>query len=236
GHSAGETVDVIVTFPEDYQAADLAGKEAKFVTTIHEVKAKELPELDDEFVKDVSEFDTLDEYKKDIKEHLEKDNEQRQLVEKQNKSVEALIDATEITVPESMIDNEVNRQFQDFARRVQQMGLNTDQYFQITNTSEEDVKNELRANAELKVKGDLVLEKYIEKEAIESTEEELDEQLKEFAKVYGQDDEEKFIEEFKNSPNVEFLKEDIKRKKALEKLVENTKFETKKAEETKEDK
>ena len=155
----------------------------------------------------------------------EKDNEQRQLVEKQNKSVEALIDATEITVPESMIDNEVNRQFQDFARRVQQMGLNTDQYFQITNTSEEDVKNELRSNAELKVKGDLVLERYIEKEAIESTEEE-----------YGQDDEEKFIEEFKNSPNVEFLKEDIKRKKALEKLVENTKFETKKAEETKEDK
>ena len=147
-----------------------------------------------------------------------------------------MIDATEITVPESMIDNEVNRQFQDFARRVQQMGLNTDQYFQITNTSEEDVKNELRANAELKVKGDLVLEKYIEKEAIESTDEELDEQLKEFAKVYGQDDEEKFIEEFKNSPNVEFLKEDIKRKKALEKLVEITKFETKKAEETKEDK
>ena len=115
------------------------------------------------------------------------------------------------------------------------MGLNTDQYFQITNTSEEDVKNELRANAELKVKGDLVLEKYIEKEAIESTDEELDEQLKEFAKVYGKDDEEKFIEEFKNSPNVEFLKEDIKRKKALEKLVENTKFEIKKSEE-KEDK
>ena len=221
---------------EDYHEDSLKGQDAKFECKINSIKEKVLPELDDEFVKDVSEFDTLDEYKKDIKEHLEKDNEQRQLVEKQNKSVEALIDATEITVPESMIDNEVNRQFQDFARRVQQMGLNTDQYFQITNTSEEDVKNELRANAELKVKGDLVLEKYIEKEAIESTDEELDEQLKEFAKVYGQDDEEKFIEDFKNSPNVEFLKEDIKRKKALEKLVENTKFETKKAEETKEDK
>ncbi len=236
GHNVGDEFDVNVKFPEDYHEDSLKGQDAKFECKINSIKEKVLPELDDEFVKDVSEFDTLDEYKKDIKEHLEKDNEQRQLVEKQNKSVEALIDATEITVPESMIDNEVNRQFQDFARRVQQMGLNTDQYFQITNTSEEDVKNELRANAELKVKGDLVLEKYIEKEAIESTDEELDEQLKEFAKVYGQDDEEKFIEEFKNSPNVEFLKEDIKRKKALEKLVEITKFETKKAEDTKEDK
>jgi len=236
GHNVGDEFDVNVKFPEDYHEDSLKGQDAKFECKINSIKEKVLPELDDEFVKDVSEFDPLDEYKKDIKEHLEKDNEQRQLVEKQNKSVEALIDATEITVPESMIDNEVNRQFQDFARRVQQMGLNTDQYFQITNTSEEDVKNELRSNAELKVKGDLVLEKYIEKEAIESTEEELDEQLKEFAKVYGQDDEEKFIEEFKNSPNVEFLKEDIKRKKALEKLVEITKFETKKAEETKEDK
>ena len=236
GHNVGDEFDVNVKFPEDYHEDSLKGQDAKFECKINSIKEKVLPELDDEFVKDVSEFDTLDEYKKDIKEHLEKDNEQRQLVEKQNKSVEALIDATEITVPESMIDNEVNRQFQDFARRVQQMGLNTDQYFQITNTSEEDVKNELRANAELKVKGDLVLEKYIEKEAIESTDEELDEQLKEFAKVYGQDDEEKFIEEFKNSPNVEFLKEDIKRKKALEKLVEITKFETKKSEETKEDK
>lgn len=236
GHNVGDEFDVNVKFPEDYHEDSLKGQDAKFECKINSIKEKVLPELDDEFVKDVSEFDTLDEYKKDIKEHLEKDNEQRQLVEKQNKSVEALIDATEITVPESMIDNEVNRQFQDFARRVQQMGLNTDQYFQITNTSEEDVKNELRANAELKVKGDLVLEKYIEKEAIESTDEELDGQLKEFAKVYGQDDEEKFIEEFKNSPNVEFLKEDIKRKKALEKLVEITKFETKKAEETKEDK
>ena len=230
GHNAGDEFDVNVKFPEDYHEDSLKGKDAKFECKINSIKEKVLPELDDEFVKDVSEFDTLDEYKKDIKEHLEKDNEQRQLVEKQNKSVEALIEATEISVPESMIDNEVNRQFQDFARRVQQMGLNTDQYFQITNTSEEDVKNELRANAELKVKGDLVLEKYIEKEAIESTDEELDEQLKEFAKVYGKDDEEKFIEEFKNSPNVEFLKEDIKRKKALEKLVENTKFEIKKAE------
>ena len=236
GHNVGDEFDVNVKFPEDYHEDSLKGQDAKFECKINSIKEKVLPELDDEFVKDVSEFDTLDEYKKDIKEHLEKDNEQRQLVEKQNKSVEALIDATEITVPESMIDNEVNRQFQDFARRVQQMGLNTDQYFQITNTSEEDVKNELRSNAELKVKGDLVLEKYIEKENIESTDEELDEQLKEFAKVYGQDDEEKFIEEFKNSPNVEFLKEDIKRKKALEKLVENTKFETKKAEDTKEDK
>lgn len=235
GHNAGDEFDVNVKFPEDYHEDSLKGKDAKFECKINSIKEKVLPELDDEFVKDVSEFDTLDEYKKDIKEHLEKDNEQRQLVEKQNKAVEALIEATEISVPESMIDNEVNRQFQDFARRVQQMGLNTDQYFQITNTSEEDVKNELRANAELKVKGDLVLEKYIEKEAIESTDEELDEQLKEFAKVYGKDDEEKFIEEFKNSPNVEFLKEDIKRKKALEKLVENTKFEIKKAEE-KEDK
>lgn len=235
GHNAGDEFDVNVKFPEDYHEDSLKGKDAKFECKINSIKEKVLPELDDEFVKDVSEFDTLDEYKKDIKEHLEKDNEQRQLVEKQNKSVEALIEATEISVPESMIDNEVNRQFQDFARRVQQMGLNTDQYFQITNTSEEDVKNELRANSELKVKGDLVLEKYIEKENIESTDEELDEQLKEFAKVYGKDDEEKFIEEFKNSPNVEFLKEDIKRKKALEKLVENTKFEIKKAED-KEDK
>ncbi|MBS5941993.1 MAG: trigger factor [Finegoldia magna] len=236
GHNVGDEFDVNVKFPEDYHEDSLKGQDAKFECKINSIKEKVLPELDDEFVKDVSEFDTLDEYKKDIKEHLEKDNEQRQLVEKQNKSVEALIDATEISVPESMIDNEVNRQFQDFARRVQQMGLNTDQYFQITNTSEEDVKNELRSNAELKVKGDLVLEKYIEKENIESTDEELDEQLKEFAKVYGQDDEEKFIEEFKNSPNVEFLKEDIKRKKALEKLVEITKFEAKKAEDTKEDK
>ncbi len=230
GHKAGEEFDVNVKFPEDYHEASLKGKDAKFECKINSIKEKIMPELDDEFVKDVSEFDTLDEYKKDIKEHLEKDNEQRLLVDKQNKSVEALIEATELDVPKSMIDHEVDHQFNDFARRVQQMGINTDQYFQITNTSEEDVRNELRANAELKVKGDLVLEKYIEVEKIEATDEELDEKLQEFAKIYGKDDEEKFINEFKNSPNVEYLKEDIRRKKALDKLVENTKFETKKSE------
>ncbi|MDY6065985.1 MAG: trigger factor [Finegoldia sp.] len=234
----GEEFDVNVTFPENYHAENLAGKEATFKSKIKSIKEKILPELDDEFVKDVSEFDTLDEYKKDIREGLEKDSKNRELVDKQNKSVLALIDTTDFELPKSMIEAEVDAQFEDFSQRVRSMGIDLDQYFAITQSSEEAVRDQLRPNAETKIKGDLVIDKYTDVNKIEASDEEIDEELKELFKVYGDGDESEFVENFKNSPSVEYIKRDIKRRKALDKLVEEVNFEYEeevKEESTKED-
>lgn len=228
----GEEFDVKVTFPENYQAENLAGKEAVFKSKIKSIKEKILPELDDEFVKDVSEFDTLDEYKKDVREKLEEDSKNRELVDKQNKSVLALIDTTDFELPSSMVDQEVENQFKDFEQRVKSMGIDLEQYFNITQSNEEAIRNELRPNAEIKIKGDLVVDKYTDVNNIEASDEEIDEEIKELAKTYGQENEEEFINNFKNSPSLEYVKRDIKRRKALDKLVDQVKFDYKKDEDT----
>ncbi|QIB27374.1 trigger factor [Caloranaerobacter azorensis] len=222
GKNKDEEFEINVKFPEEYHAKDLAGKDATFKIKIHEIKEKDLPELDDEFAKDVSEFDTLDELKEDIKKRLEKQAKDREKAERENKVIEKVIEAAEVDIPEVMIDNEVDYQLRNFEFTLRYQGLDLNKYLELTNTKVEDLKEKFRPEAEKTVKTELVLEAIAEKESIKETEEDLDEELKKIADGYGQD-----FEKFKKNireEELEYIKEGIIRRKTVEFLVENAKF------------
>ena len=224
GKEIGQEFDVDVVFPEEYHDESLAGKNVIFEVKLNSIQEKELPELDDEFVKDISEFDTLEEYKNNVKIDLEEELKKQAEVEKENKAVEALMDAMKVDIPESMIDMEVDREYQNFLYRVQGMGLTLDQYFAIANSDEEKTREELRPASEKKVKGELALDEFIVKENIEATDDEIDKEISELAKQYELKDVDSFKETLKESGDLDFITNTVKRRKAVEKLVEMVKY------------
>lgn len=224
GKEIGQEFNVDVVFPEEYHEESLAGKNVIFEVKLNSIQEKELPELDDEFVKDISEFDTLEEYKNNVKIDLEQELKKQAEVEKENKAVEALIDVMTVDIPESMIDMEVQREYQNFLYRVQGMGITLDQYFAIANSDEEKTKEDLRPASEKKLKGELALDEFIVKENIDATEEEIDKEIAELAEQYELKDVDSFKETLKESGDLDFITDAVKRRKALEKLVEMVKF------------
>lgn len=223
GKKKGEKVDVKVTFPEDYFEESLRGKDALFKVTINGIKEKELPVLDDEFAKDVSEFDTLEEYKESIRERLEKEAKEKERIEMENKVIEKLVELSEMDIPEVMIDNQVENEVGEFDYRLKMQGLSIDQYLQLTNSTLDDFKDQVRPVAEKKVKADLVLEAVAKAEKLEATDDDVDEELERLAEEYNQEDVEKFKEDMKKG-DLEYLKAGIIRDKTIELLVSNTKF------------
>ncbi len=222
GKNKEEEVEVKVTFPEEYHAENLASKDAIFKVVIHEIKEKELPALDDEFAKDVSEFDTLDELKADIMNKLKKQAEQKEKAENENKVVEKAVELCEIDVPEVMIDRQIDDDINDFAYRLKYQGLEFEKYLELTGTQIEDLREQFKPNAEKFVKADLVLEAISEKEGIESTDEELNEELESYAKQYNQDAE-KFKANLKGS-DLGYIKKGIIKRKTVEFLVKEAKL------------
>lgn len=223
GKNKGEEVDVIVTFPEDYHEESLKAKEANFKVTIHEIKEKELPELDDEFAKDVSEFDTLEEYKNSIREKLEEDFKNREVVENENNLIEKVIESCEVDIPEAMIETQLENEMGEFDYKMRSQGLNLDQYLQITGSTEESLKEQLRPMAIKRVKGDLVLEAIGKAENVEVNEEDIDKELEKMADSYKQDNKEKFIKDMKRG-DLGFLETAIMNQKVIELLMANAKF------------
>ncbi len=223
GSEKNGEVEVIVTFPEDYQEDSLAGKEAKFEVKVNEIKEKELPELDDEFVIDVSEFDTLEEYKNDIKDKLVKTSEENADVENRNKLIEKIVENAEMDLPEVMVENQIENELNDFAYNLQMQGIDVEQYFKLTGSTLDSFKDNIRPSAEHRVKADLVLDAITTAEGIESTEEDLDKRLEEMAEQYGQEDVDKFKEDMKKG-DLDYLYKGITREKTLDFLLENTKF------------
>ena len=219
GHSAGETVDVIVTFPEDYQAADLAGKEAKFVTTIHEVKAKEVPALDDELAKDIDEeVETLAELKEKYRKELAEAKD-----EAYNDAVEAAIDlavenAEIVELPEEMIHEEVHRSINEFLGNMQRQGISPEMYFQITGTTQDDLHKQYEAEAESRTKTNLVVEAVAKAEGFEATEEEINAEIEQLAADYNMP-----VEQVRNLLSPEMLKHDITVKKAVNVITSTAK-------------
>ncbi len=179
GHSAGETVDVIVTFPEDYQVEDLAGKEAKFVTTIHEVKAKEVPALDDELAKDIDEeVETLADLKEKYRKELAAAKEEAYKDAVEGAAIDTAVENAEIVeLPEEMIHEEVHRSVNEFLGNLQRQGINPDMYFQITGTTQEDLHNQYQAEAESRTKTNLVIEAVAKAEGFDASEEEIKKKL-----------------------------------------------------------
>lgn len=223
GKKKGDKVDVKVTFPEDYFNENLRGKEATFEVVIHEVKEKELPKLDDEFAKDVSEFDTLEEYKNSIRERLEKEAKDREKIEFENKLVDKVVEEAEVDIPEAMIEHQIEHEIDDFNYRLRLQGLDIDQYLNLTNSKLEDLKKQIRPLAEKKVKTDLVLEVIGKKENIKVTEEDIDKELERIAKEYNQEDVDKFKENMKKG-DLSFLEAGIMRDKIIDLLVSNAKI------------
>lgn len=217
GMKAEEEKDINVTFPEDYGNADLAGKEVVFKIKLHEVKKKELPTIDDEFAKDVSEFNTLEEYKEDIKEKLKTSKESQAKAEKENKTMEKLVEQVEVELPEPMVDHEIEHMVRDFEQNLQYQGLTLDKYLEILNMSMDDLKAQFRDNAIKSIKMNLAMEYVIKAENIEVTEEDINAKIEELAAIYGKE-----ADEFKNNPNVaHYLSAQLKQEKAIKMLVDS---------------
>ena len=184
GVKIGEEVDVKVTFPEDYHAKDLAGKEAVFQCDVKKIEAKELPELDDDFAKDVSEFDTLAEYKEDVKKNLTEKKAEDARRAKEDAAVDKVIENAQMDIPEAMIETQTRQMLDDFARRMQSQGLSMEQYFQFTGQSVEKMMEDMKPQALKRIQTRLVLEKIAEVENIQPTEDEVNEEISKMAEMY----------------------------------------------------
>ena len=219
GMKIDEEKDIKVKFPDDYFSKDLAGKDAVFKVKLHEIKKKELPKMDDEFAKDVSEFDTLDELKNSIKEKLDVENENKAKFETEEEAIKVVCDNTKIDIPNGMIEMEIDNMIKDLETRLSYQGLNLNQYLQIMNKKEEDMRSELKEQAEKNVKTRLVLEAIVKAEKIETTPDEITEKIKEMAKQYGRKEEELL----ENENLKEYISENLKTEKAIEFIVKNAK-------------
>ncbi|RID86371.1 trigger factor [Peribacillus asahii] len=220
GLEAGAEKDVEVTFPEEYHAAELAGKPAVFKVKVHEIKAKQLPELDDEFAKDVDdEVETIAELREKTKAKLEHDKKHEEEHFIQNAVIGQAVEGAQIDLPEVMVSNEVDRMMQDFAGRLQQQGLNLELYFQFSGQDEEALKGQMKEEAEGQVRTSLVLEAIAEAEKLEATEEDVEAELAKMAAMYNME-----VDAIKKAlGNLDAIKGDLQIKKAIDFLVENSK-------------
>lgn len=219
GAKAGEAVDVKVTFPEEYHAEDLAGKEAVFHCTVHEVKEEQLPELDDEFAKDVSEFDTLDELKKSIEEKLEKYAKDQTLNEAKNDAIEKVYQANEIDAPKNLVEDEIDSMAQELNRQLSYQGLGLQQYLQFMQKDMAEFRDELRADATKRVATRIILLSIADAENIEVTTEEMDAEIKEMASLYNVPEEQ--VRSMIGEDNMSFFGKDLMVKKAIDLIYDN---------------
>ena len=222
GKSIGDEFDVNVTFPEDYHSEELKGKAAVFKTKVNAISYKELPELDDEFAKDVSEFDTLAELKEDIKKKLQESADARTKQEKENAAVDKVVENMTVDVPECMVNTRIESTIRENNARMAQQGISFEQYLGYMGTTLDQFKEQIKPNAELQVKGTLALEQIAKEEKIEVSEADLEEQLKKMAEAYSMELEK--VKEFMREEDLENIKADLKISKALDFIVENTKW------------
>ncbi len=215
GHKVDEEFDVNVTFPEEY-AEELAGKEAVFKCKIHEIKSKELPELDDEFAKDVSEFDTLDEVKEDLKKQISEKKENDAKYDLENQLLEQVVEGMEAEIPECMFAKRTDEMIQDYAYRLQMQGLDLETYLKYMGQDMDTFKSSFKDGAEKQVKVSIALAAIVDAENIEVTDEEIDAEAAKIGEQYGMD-----AEQVKKAVPAEQLVEDIKRNKAVDLIIES---------------
>ncbi|PWJ48337.1 trigger factor [Faecalicatena contorta] len=218
GAEIGKELDVKVTFPEEYQAVELAGKDAVFKCTVHEIKAKELPELDDEFASEVSECETLEAYKAEVKKNIKERKEREAKEKKENQAVEQAVENAQMDIPQAMIDMQVKQMRDDFARRIQQQGLSMEQYFQFTGMTAEKMEEEMRPQADKQIKTRLVLEAVVKAENIEVSDERLDEELQKMAEAYQMEVDK--LKEFMGDNEKKQIKQDIAVQEAVTVLAD----------------
>ncbi|MBS5198223.1 MAG: trigger factor [Clostridiales bacterium] len=221
GAKTGDHVEVNVTFPEEYQAKELAGKAAVFQCDVKKIEAKELPELNDDFAKDVSEFDTLAEYKEDVKKNLTESKEKEALRAKEDAAIEKIIENAEMEIPEAMIDTQCRQMMDDFGRRMQSQGLSVEQYFQFTGQTAEKMMEDMKPQALKRIQTRLVLEKIVEVENIQPTEEEVNEEISKMAAMYKMEADK--LKELVGEREMEQMKKDMAVQKAVTFVAEAAK-------------
>lgn len=224
GHKAGESFDVNVTFPEKYHAEDLAGKDAVFAVTLHEVQEKEIPEANDDFAQDVSEFDTMKEYRESVRKNLLDKAEEQDLNRRQSDALAKLAELSHVEAPQSMIDDQVDVELRNMANQMQQMGISFEQYMQYSGQSIEMLRANYTPSARARVQADLVLASLVEEQKFEASEEEIENEMKEIAETYGAKDPEDFLRRMKEMHQEELVADDIRKKKALDYLLEQVKW------------
>ena len=227
GKNIGDEVEVNVTFPEDYQSADLAGKAAMFKVKIKEIKAKELPELDDDFAQDVSDCDTVDAYKEQVKNDLTKKKEDAAKAAKEEAVVDKIIEEAEMDIPDPMVDTQVRQMAEDFARRIRMQGLSIEQYFQFTGMTPEAFLEQMKPQALKRIQSRLVLEAVVASEKIEVSDADIEEELKKMAEAYNMELDK--VKEMITDDQKKQLADDLAVQKAAEFVVENVKEGAKKA-------
>ncbi|MBQ5559826.1 MAG: trigger factor [Lachnospiraceae bacterium] len=219
GKNIGDEVEVNVTFPEDYQSADLAGKAAMFKVKIKEIKAKELPELDDDFAQDVSDCDTVDAYKEQVKNDLTKKKEDAAKAAKEEAVVDKIIEEAEMDIPDPMVDTQVRQMAEDFARRIRMQGLSIEQYFQFTGMTPEAFLEQMKPQALKRIQSRLVLEAVVASEKIEVSDVDIEEELKKMAEAYNMELDK--VKEMITDDQKKQLADDLAVQKAAEFVTEN---------------
>lgn len=221
GMATGDFKDVEVTFPETYHAEELANKQAVFKVKVHEIKRKQLPELDDEFAKDVSEFDTLDEYKEDLKKQLLTRKEQEAQGVRENEAVEKAAANAEVEIPEAMIQSEVQNMMRDFDNRLRQQGMNLEMFLSFSGQTNADLEGQMKDDAEKRVRNNLVLEQIAKEEKLEVSEEEINKELENMADTYKRSaDEIRSI--LGANGSLDSLREELLLRKTIDFLLENS--------------
>ncbi|MBQ6812891.1 MAG: trigger factor [Agathobacter sp.] len=221
GHKAGEEVDVNVTFPEQYHAADLAGKPALFKVKINDVTAKELPKLDDEFASDVSEFETLEEYKEDIKKRLEEQKATEGKRAQEDEAIAAIVEKSKMEIPEAMIRTQCEDMVNEFAQRIAQSGLSMEQYMQFSGQTVQGLMDQVRPEAETRIKTSLVLEAIVKEQNIEVTDADVDAEVEKMAAMYGMDAAQ--LKEYMGENEKDGMKRELAITKAVDYIMANVK-------------
>lgn len=221
GKKAGEETEVNVTFPEEYQAKELAGKPAVFKVKIHEVKTRELPELDDEFAQDVSEFDTLAEYREDVKKKITERKEAEARRTKEEEAIEKIVADSKMDIPDAMVESQVDSMMQDFANNMMQQGLSMEQYMQFTGMTMEKFREQVRPDAVKRIQASLVLEAIAKEEDIQVSDDDVETEINKMAEAYGMDPEQ--LRGYMQGAEKENMKKDLAVQKAVDLIMENIK-------------
>ena len=214
GKNIGDKFDVNVTFPEEYHVDDLKGKPAMFKVSVKEIKEKQLPELNDEFAQDVSDFDTIAEYKDDLKNKIADRKSREAKAKQEDEAIAKIIESSKSEIPDAMVDTQVNRMVEDFAQRLQQQGLSVEQYFQYTGMTADKIMEEMKPEAVKRIQSRLVLEAVVKAENIETSEEDFEAELKKMAETYKMELDQ--IKEFMGDYEKKQIKEDLAIQKAIE--------------------
>lgn len=233
GAKVGEEKEVTVTFPEEYQEESLAGKEAVFEVNVKEIKRKELPELNDDFAREVSEFDTFEEYRNDVFRKLQEEAENRNRTRLENTVIEEVSNRAELEIPDVLVEKEIDRIMSEMEQRISMQGINMDQFLEISGKTREELRSNYREEAVKRVKGNLVLDAIIKKEGFEVQESEIEEKLQEMAEAYN-DDPERIRDILQKQGRMDMLKEESRMRKVIDFLVENAEVQYKAPGETEE--